>query len=341
MSIAARIQTIIPAILIVVTVSTVYWPGLAGGYVFDDFPNFVNNDQTILQNLGPSELWRGAMASDSGPLKRPVAMLSFSVERYFFGLDPRPMKALNLGIHIANAFLLFLLARLIFQRHEEQCGRSFILPITSLALLVALGWALAPVNLTAVLFVVQRMESLATLFVLLGLLAFWRGRTRLARGQAGGLRWMWGGFFTGGALGVLSKESAVMLPVYAILIEWLFFGFGPRKSAERAAVLRLFTVLLVIPTLLGLAWLLPSVFSNPEFSNRPFNLYERLWTEARVMWHYIVWIVAPNPGALSLYHDAFPISRGLFTPWTTLTSASSLLLMLVAVFFARQRLRLL
>src|SRR5690554_3314450 len=322
MLMTARVQLIIAAALLALAVLAVYWPGLSGGYVFDDFRNLVKNDQTVLADLSPGQLWQGAMASDSGPLKRPIAMLSLSIERFFFGLDPWPMKLVNLSIHIANAFLLFLLARLILQRHALRCEgqyrRCFLLLVPVVALLVALAWALAPINLTGVLFVIQRMESLSTLFMLLGLLAFWKGRTRIAQGRTDGLRWMWGGLLIGTGLGVLSKESAVMLPVYALLVEWLMFGFGARKSAERAAVLRIFMVLLVIPALLGLAWLLPRVFSNPEFSNRPFNLYERLWTEARVLWHYLVWIMAPNPGALSLYHDAFPISRGPFVPWTTL-----------------------
>ncbi|MGO3669793.1 MAG: tetratricopeptide repeat protein [Vreelandella alkaliphila] len=340
MSITKRFQVIITAVLLALAALTVYWPGLSGGYVFDDFPNLVDNDQTVLADLSPGQLWQGAMASDSGPLKRPIAMLSLSVERYFFGLDPRPMKLVNLGIHIANALLLFLLARLILQRTEQQWGRSFLLPAPMVALLVALAWALAPINLTGVLFVIQRMESLAALFMLLGLLAYWRGRARLAQGQ-GGLRWMWGGLIVGGGLGVLSKESAVMLPVYALLIEWLMFGFGPQQSAERAAVRRLFVVLLVIPAVLGLAWLLPRTFAHPEFGNRPFDVYERLWTEARVLWHYLLWIVAPNPAALSLYHDAFPISRGPFAPWTTLVSVLGLLLLVVGAFVARQRWRLL
>lgn len=340
MSFTIRYQMLVATIVLTLAVLAVYWPGLSGGYVFDDFPNLVDNNKTALTDLSPGQLWQGAMASDSGPLKRPIAMLSLSVERYLFGLDPRPMKLTNLGIHIANSLLLFLLARLILQRYAQRWERSFLLPTPVVALLVGLAWALAPINLTGVLFVIQRMESLATLFMLAGLLAFWRGRDRLAQGQAGGLRWMWGGLIIGGGLGLLSKESAVMLPVYALLIEWLIFGFGQRHSAERAAVQRLFAVLLVIPAALGLAWLLPQVFAHPEFGNRPFDVYERLWTEARVLWHYLLWIVAPNPAALSLYHDAFPISRGPFAPWTTLASALGLLMLLAGAFIARHRWRL-
>lgn len=340
MPITARLQAVIAAAFVLLAVLLVYLPGLSGGYVFDDFPNLVNNDQTELDDLSADQLWRGAMASDAGPLKRPIVMLSLSIERYLFGLDPWPMKLVNLVIHISNAFLLFVLSRALLLRTAQRWGQSFVVPVPVVALLVSLSWALAPINLTGVLYVIQRMESLATLFMLLGLLAFWHGRIRLAQGQTGGPRWMWGGLVIGGTLGVLSKESAVMLPVYAFLIEWLFFGFGSPRSAERAAMLRLFGVLLVIPALIGLMWLLPRVFSQPEFHNRPFDVYERLWTEARVLWHYLGWIIAPSPSALSLYHDAFPISRGPLSPWTTLSSVFGLLLLMVGAFFVRERWRL-
>lgn len=344
MTITTRKQTLIAAAFLALAVWGVYWPGLGGGYVFDDFHNLVDNDQTVLSDLSPGQLWQGAMASDSGPLKRPIAMLSLSVERYLFGLDPRPMKIVNLVIHFANAFLLFLLAGQILLRYEQwvgkQQGQCFLLSTWVLAFLVALAWAVAPINLTGALFVIQRMESLAALFLLLGLLAYWHGRVRLAQGQGAGLRWMWGGVLVGGALGVLAKESAVMLPVYALLIEWFFFGFGKPGSAERGVVTRLFAVLLVIPALVGFAWLLPRLFANPEFANRPFDMVERLWTEGRVLWHYLAWIVAPNPSGLSLYHDAFPISRGPLTPWTTLPAAISLAALAVAAILLRNRFRL-
>lgn len=335
--------------LTVLLTAVIYWPGLSGGYVFDDFPNLVDNDRTVLPDLSPSALLQGALASDSGPLKRPIPMLMLSVERYLFGLDPWPMKLTNLIIHLLNTVLVFLLVRAVAGRYEmrnEVVSSSgarpagLVVSASTFALLVAAAWGLAPINLTGVLFVIQRMESLATLFMLLGMLAWWRGRCRLVRGEAGAGLWMWGGMIGGGVLGLLSKESAVMLPVYVLLLEWLFFGFGRPGSAERRAVRWFFLLTLALPGLLGLAWIVPKVLGNLSLSNRPFDVYERLWTEGRVLWHYLTWIVMPNPGALSLYHDAFPISRGPLSPWTTLPAALGLVLLVGAAIGLRNRMRL-
>jgi hypothetical protein len=45
-----------------------------------------------------------------------------------------------------------------------------------------------------------------------------------------------------------------------------------------------------------------------------------LLSEARIVTDYIAWTLFPTPGALSFYHDDFPISTGLLAPWTTLVS---------------------
>ena len=329
-------RILLVAMLLVVAV--VYWPGLSGGYVFDDFPNFVDNTRTEMENLEWEELKQAALASDSSKFRRPLAMLSLSVQRYFTGLDPFPLKLVNLGIHLSNALLIYLLLKALLGRMTGRwgAGRHIVAPST-LALLVAAGWALAPINLTGVLFIIQRMESLAAFFTLLGLLAYVHGRSRVASGGRGGLAWMWGGILGGVAIGVLAKETAVMLPLYALLIEWLFFGLGRPGSGERRQILALFGITLVLPMIAGMVWLLPGIVANVEFSNRPWDLFQRLWTEGRVLWHYLAWIVLPNPGSLTLYHDAFPVSEGPLTPWTTLPAALGLAGLLALSLWARGR----
>ena len=137
-------------------------------------------------------------------------------------------------------------------------GRSGII-----AALVAAGWMLLPINLTGVLYVVQRMESMANLFVLLGLIGYVAGRQRMLGGRSNGLDHDAGvtdtlatqgtrGFLlcvasivacTG--VGVLAKETAVMLPLYAVLIEWLIFGFRTPAGQRDKRLISLFAVVLL------------------------------------------------------------------------------------------------
>jgi hypothetical protein len=90
---------------------------------------------------------------------------------------------------------------------------------------------LLPINLMAVLYVVQRMESLCQVFVLAGLWAYLHGRWMMltaesARRDRWGLALAVSGIVLGTVLGLTSKETAVLLPVFAFLAEWILLKFS-------------------------------------------------------------------------------------------------------------------
>lgn len=310
----------------------VYWPGLSGGWLFDDYPNIVDNHGVQPHRLSIPSLFRAALSSPSSEFKRPLSSLSFAANYLAGGLNPFGWKLTNVIIHLLNGVLVFLLAQMLL-----PLSRS-LLPTSgkkqtrtdTLAALIAGGWLLLPINLTGVLYVVQRMESLANLFVLLGLLGYVAGRRRMLNDAAnqspnGKHGATWRGFFLcatsialATAVGILAKETAVMLPLYAFLIEWVLFRFSTHDGRRDWRVFALFTVVLLLPMLVGLAWLIPQVLSPGDWSTRDFTLGTRLLSEARIVVDYVVWTLWPTPHALSFYHDNFVISTGLLSPWTTL-----------------------
>ena len=349
-------------------VTVIYWPGLSGSWLFDDYPNIVDNHGVQPTDTSVPSLVRAALSSPSSELKRPLASLSFAANYLASGLDPHAMKLTNLVIHLLNGLLVFVLARALLRSAPvgahpvrdrscpniaeepsrtgcaptDQCNRAGIV-----AALIAAGWMLLPINLTAVLYVVQRMESMANLFVLLGLVGYVAGRRRMLatstpslasrRGLAtkGSPRASWGHSFfeqhrgfalcffsitVPTAVGVLAKETAVMLPLYALLIEWMLFHFRTAAHRRDWRIIGSFATVLVLPMLLGLGWLLPPLFKPEAWATRDFTLGTRLLSEARIVVDYIDWTLLPTPHALSFYHDDFAISTGLLAPWTTLAS---------------------
>jgi hypothetical protein len=332
------------AALTVLTIM-VYRPGLEGGFLFDDFPNIVDNPGVQPPDASIPNLVRVAMSSPSSEFKRPLASLTFAANYLASGNAPFWMKATNLVIHVLNGWLVFLVARSALRVLMARRGHIDVHRGDISAALVAGTWLLLPINLTAVLYVVQRMESLANLFVLLGLLGYLKAR------QAMQVRRSFLLFAAAAAslivptiLGALAKETAVMLPLYALVVECILFGansntWSPESSRGRwdRKIHVLFAVVLWIPMTIGLMWLLPGLLRPAGWSTRDFTMSTRLLTEGRVVIDYIVWTLLPSPGGLSFYHDDLEISRSLASPWTTLSSLVGIVAIVVVAWLVRRK----
>ncbi|MBP1474679.1 hypothetical protein J7I44_10240 [Frateuria sp. MAH-13] len=320
-----------------------YWPGLSGAFLFDDYPNIVDNHGLQIADASVSNLARAALSSPSSEFKRPLASLSFAANYLVTGLAPFTWKLTNLAIHLLNGWMVYLLSLALLRATAESTGAKPSNRAGLLAVLIAAGWMLLPINLTAVLYIVQRMESLANLFVLIGLLGYVAGRRCMMAGRRG----IWlciASVLLPTAIGLLAKETAVMLPLYAFLVEWIVFQFARVSNAQEPArhrgLLLLFVLVLLLPMLSGLAWLVPGLLRPSAWATRDFTLGTRLLSEARIVTDYIGWTLLPTPGALSFYHDDFRISTGLLKPWTTLASIGFLAAFIFGTWILRHRNRL-
>jgi hypothetical protein len=340
-----------PALLIVFLLLTagVYAPGLSGGFLFDDYPNIVDNPAEQPQHLSLRSLAAAALSSPSSQFKRPLSALSFALNDLATGLDPFWMKLTNVVIHLVNGLLFYWLTALLLASLRGTASSATGPPAVGppnererlQAALVAGAWMLLPINLTAVLYVVQRMESLANVFVVAGLLGYVVARRRSLRGESGGTWRAALALIAGTVVGFTAKETAVMTPLYALVIEAFVFRFrrgeGGRTPRVDWGVALIFVLLLLLPLILGLIWLLPQVLSASDWDTRNFTLGQRLLSEARVVLDYLRWIVLPPPQALSFYHDNYHASTGWLTPWTTLPSVIGIGLLLALIAFLRQR----
>jgi len=284
----------------------VYFPGLYGDYVFDDMPNLLDNKRLDMEVLDYDSLKSATLSSNSGPLRRPVSMLSFALNRHFFGIHPFSHKVINLGIHLLTGLALFILGRLLINAYQRQsCGPR-------------------PLNLTSVLYIIQRMTSLAALFTVCGLCTFVAGRLRLLAGKPGRLLIL-SGFLVFGALAAFSKESGVLLVLFMFVIELTLFRFKNSSGQPDRFIAGLFVAFLLLPACLVLVKLVldPGWVLN-GYERRIFTLPERLFTEARVLMLYLKLTVMPTTSTLGLYQGDISLSRGLLSPATTLYSLLAL-----------------
>lgn len=312
--------------LLLVATALVYWPGTRGALLLDDYPNLIQNDALAHVKPTPESFLDVMLSSKSGPTHRPVAMATFALNALALGngksirSGAEAMKWTNVGIHLLNGLLVFILLRLILGQYRRLRPETSESACNWSALAITGAWLLAPINLTAVLYVIQRMTSLAGTFSLLGLISYVAGRSYLHEAKHPVKAWVL--LLTTSLictpLAILSKEIGALTMLYALVIEWTFFNFKLADGKRAKGIIVYFVAFLALPAVTAIAWLLPNALNASHLALRPFTLGERVLTEGRVIWHYVWWTLVPNIGSLTLYHDAFPVSHGLLKPWTTL-----------------------
>ncbi|MBL8826845.1 MAG: tetratricopeptide repeat protein [Planctomycetaceae bacterium] len=184
-------------LLIAVAVLAAYSSGLSGPFVLDDLPVIV--EDPAVEHGAPPSFWL------SHP--RGIGVYSFRVQRWMNASLPA-LHGVNVLIHLLNAWLLYGIVRRTLT--VPRLNAAFASQAANLALAVALVWSLHPLATQAVTYLVQRFESLATLFYLLAIYGCIRGITEH--------RGWWCLSLAAIALGLRTKEIVVTAPF--VLLWW-------------------------------------------------------------------------------------------------------------------------
>lgn len=319
-----------------------YSPGWYGPFVFDDQLNILENPSVPIYELTQQEVTRSALSNESGPLKRIIPALSFGLNYYFAdGFKSVHFKLTNIAVHCINSGLVFWLLTLLWPCIERTAWAKqsrLANPRIAFAVSGTLIWALHAFLLTSVLYVVQRMTSMAAMFMLMGACIYVVGRLSLAEHSARGLGLMCLGLIAGTILGAACKENAILLPVYIGALELTLLSQLPTSPQTLKKVRYFFILFLGLPILAGLFyWYQHPGFITGGYGGRPFTFLERVLTEPRVLWFYLSMIIVPNIQTMGLFHDDFPLSSDLFTIWTTLPSIIGIIVLLVLSIIWRKR----
>ena len=303
-------------------------------FLLDDLPNIEENPHLRLSGFSLAGL-REAWLEGFLP-RRPVANVSFALNYAVHGYALAGYHWVNLLIHVGTGLGLYALLKATLGLPLPRLSRRAL--SGWVPLLTVLFWLVHPVQTQSVTYIVQRMNSLASLFYVLSLWCYVRGRLSMGLGS----RWGWvGGCVLAGVLGLGCKEIVATLPFFIFLYEWYFFqglsgGWLRRYGGVFGGVLIL---------LLGLVWwyfgghLMEALLAG--YAGRDFSLGERLLTEFRVVVFYLGLLLFPHPSRLNLDHD-FAVSHSWLEPWTTLPAVGLVLgLVVVAVVLARRGERLL
>ena len=308
---AVGVMIALPAILAATFVA--YLPGLTGPLLLDDIPQLGGLIEQSAE--APTMLFGNYIVSTSGPLGRPVSMATFIVDAIAHGPDTWWWKYGSVMYHLITGLLFAWFIALLVKLSPLR------LPVDPwvVGLLVAAFWLLHPLNVSTVLYTVQRMTVLSTLFVFAGLVCYARGR--LAQLERTGSGWIslvlaFGLFLP---LAILSKESGLLFVVYCTLVELLICRFRGNRCTRKS--------LKILHGLFGVGYVAAFVFLvlNSDFvlegyAFRDFTLLERVLTQFRVLVVYMSQILIPLPVWMGFFHDDFQLSTGLFQPLTTAPS---------------------
>lgn len=191
------------ALLLIAATALLYGHSLWNPLVFDDKPFFI---ETLLKQYGSSVFHFDP---------RWFSYATFGWTYNFFGLNWFWYRLGNLGLHALTSVLLFaFFYRLLAATSQPQRSAAQQIPYRWPAFLAALVFALHPVAVYGVAYLVERSIIMATLFGIAMLLCYLEGLTR------DNAKWLIASavFYF---LAVFSKEHSVMLPGVALALTLL------------------------------------------------------------------------------------------------------------------------
>lgn len=310
---------LILGLIVAVLAGLVFVPGLPGEFVFDDVPNITTNEAVHLTDLSVEGLSRVLSTPQPSGTTRVLPTLSFAVD-YWRGGGPDPMvfKTTNIVIHALTACVLawFFRSLLVVAGVADERVRW-------LAPALALGWAAHPLQVSSVLYTVQRIQMMGTLFVLLALWTYLKARHAQIDGRPGRTGLLLTLLLWAVAMGC--KEDSSLLPAYTLALELTLLRFAAAETHLAGILRRGYLLAVVAGTAAYLLLIVPHYWQWDAYMGRDYSTVERLLTEARVLCMYLWQIVVPLPQHMPFYYDWLQPSRGLLQPWTTLPAIAVVL----------------
>ena len=296
-------QDILPILALGLLVVVCYLPAMLwGGFVWDDI-DFVKSEP-VQDVSGLWQIWFSPSAIEGERHYWPLVYTTFWLEHKLWGFDPTGYHIVNVLLHLANTLLVWHLMRRL-----SVPG----------AWVVAAVFAVHPLHVESVAWVIERKDVLSGLFYLTSVLVWMRFVEQSRRGWYVCSLALY-------AAGLLSKSIVITLPV-ALLI-WHWWQQGRVTSTDLLRIVPFGVVGMVI-TVGDL-----SFYSSltGAFDVIDYSLTERTLIAARALWFYagkLLW-----PSELAVIYPRWDIRVADPLAWGYLIAAVALV---VALWYFRQR----
>jgi len=280
-------------LLLAVLATLIYSNTFSVPFVFDDLRNIVENPR--IKDLKNFLDFSGS---------RYVGFLSFALNYYFGKLSPLGYHLVNLAIHIANGFLVYLFVLLLF-RTPRMTDSDLKIQSPWIAFATALFFISHPIQTQAVTYIVQRFASLVTFFYLSAVICYLKWWLT-PDGQNRGTGWYVMALLST-IVAMKTKEISFTIPIMIVLIETAFFSAFTKKRWF-SLVPFLFTLLIIPLSRIDVAGGAEKGFAQETTA---IGRSDYLFTQFRVILTYLRLLLLPMDQ--NLVYD-YPIYHSLFDP---------------------------
>lgn len=274
-----------------------YAPTLRAGFVWDD-DTFLWDNPHIVANDSPAHFWK-LWGADRPPDYFPLTSSMLWMEwHWLWGSNPSGYHAVNVGLHVASALLLWGL----FCRLGMAWGWAWV---------GAMLFALHPVNVESVAWITERKNTLP-LPLLLG--AFWAWWNAEFPREQGAVRWCWyAASLLLFVLSLLAKTAGVTLPVVMLVVlAW-------QRAWDWRNVLRTMPFFFVALILGAVTYWYQRVHAIGEEVVRSDGFVSRLLLAGRAVWFYLWKVLWPTELSF-VYPRWSPADGASPTDWTPLVA---------------------
>ncbi len=278
---SARTFDLARAVLLFALVLTAlaYVNTLRFNFVYDDLPQIVNNPMVQSWNNVPrfftEHVW--AQIGQTGEYYRPLFLLWLLISYSLFGLQPFAWHLVSVALHLVAAWLVY---RLGWRLTQGRLAGA----------IAAVVFGLHPAHIESVAWVSGLTDPLMANFVLGAILAYLEACARKTRAWLALAIVLY-------ALGCLTKETAVLLPLVLLGCEW-FFSRKDDTRWMRTAAVRLLPFLFVGMAYLGARYLALQGLQHPQ----PYTAGSLLASTPGVLWFYVRHLCWPF--GLSVFYNS-------------------------------------
>ena len=273
-------------------VAVALFPAALGGFVWDD--RAFTEALPVMNVSGLASIWFSPSELPSEGHYWPITYTTFWFDHKLWGYDPLPFHVFNIVVHAVNSTLVFLLLRRL---------------AVPGAWLAAAVFAVHPVHVEPVAWVIGRKDLLATMFCLCLLLVWIRFREN-SRPDL----WRYALALMLFVAALFSKSTIVALPLMFFVWEW---WKGGRITARHVAWIVPFFIIGSVYTYMDYAF-----YQAREQVDFNYSLLDRIMLASQAFWFYIIKLVWPTE--LSIIYPHWKIGLSSLYSWLSLFGALGL-----------------